>query len=366
MNGRELEALFTAAGVSGAASSSSRPKPGPDGATVYSRMVGATGSEDPATGSASGPLGCYLVRHGLVPPSAAGAIVSAQGVKMGRPSRIHIRLAVSGSDITRVQVGGDERARRRRPPAIGVAMIVRPGDGVLHLITQPDHAALARRLMELWPSLAKAERRRDILTAIEHHDRGWRDADAALTVDPASGRIRDFMHVPVSVRQGVWPASVAQLAAAPWAAALVAHHAVTVYDRYRRDPEWQDFFPIDDRSARRAPGAGRRRPESARARLRLPPARRPAVARLLHARGHRRETLGPWTIRLDGARLHVTPNPFVHGRVVRRSRRARSRTCRTRPTRRSRAAIAAGRSRALEGVVAVERAHYGTSTCSGD
>ncbi len=25
---------------------------------------------------------------------------------MGRPSRIHIRLAVSGTDITRVQVGG--------------------------------------------------------------------------------------------------------------------------------------------------------------------------------------------------------------------------------------------------------------------
>ena len=62
--------------------------------------------EDPATGSASGPLGCYLVRHGLVAASAAGTITSAQGVKMGRPSRIHIRLAVSGADITKVQVGG--------------------------------------------------------------------------------------------------------------------------------------------------------------------------------------------------------------------------------------------------------------------
>ncbi len=44
---------------------------GADGATVYSRMVGATGSEDPATGSASGPLGCYLVKHGLVPEANA-------------------------------------------------------------------------------------------------------------------------------------------------------------------------------------------------------------------------------------------------------------------------------------------------------
>lgn len=106
MNGRELEALFKAAGVQRRGIFVFTTETGADGATVYSRMVGATGSEDPATGSASGPLGCYLVKHGLVPPAGAGSIVSAQGVKMGRPSRIHIRLAVSGSDITTVQVGG--------------------------------------------------------------------------------------------------------------------------------------------------------------------------------------------------------------------------------------------------------------------
>jgi trans-2,3-dihydro-3-hydroxyanthranilate isomerase len=77
---------------------------GADGATVYSRMMGV--NEDPATGSASGPLGCYLVKHGLVSPDKAGSIVSAQGVKMGRPSRIHIRLDVQGSEVTRVRVGG--------------------------------------------------------------------------------------------------------------------------------------------------------------------------------------------------------------------------------------------------------------------
>ena len=79
-------------------------EPGADGATAYSRMMGA--NEDPATGSASGPLGCYLVRHGLVPADKAGAIVSAQGVKMGRPSRIHIKIDLAGSEITRVRVGG--------------------------------------------------------------------------------------------------------------------------------------------------------------------------------------------------------------------------------------------------------------------
>ena len=79
-------------------------EPGADGATAYSRMMGA--NEDPATGSASGPLGCYLVRHGLVPADKAGSIVSAQGVKMGRPSRIHIKIDLAGSEITRVRVGG--------------------------------------------------------------------------------------------------------------------------------------------------------------------------------------------------------------------------------------------------------------------
>ena len=79
-------------------------EPGADGATAYSRMMGA--NEDPATGSASGPLGCYLVRHGLVPPDKAGSIVSAQGVKMGRPSRIHIKIDLAGGEITRVRVGG--------------------------------------------------------------------------------------------------------------------------------------------------------------------------------------------------------------------------------------------------------------------
>ena len=84
-------------------------EPGADGATVYSRMFAPEAGvvEDPATGGASGPLGGYLVRHGLVAPSAAGDIVSAQGVKMGRPSRLRVRVeATSPSDITRVHVGG--------------------------------------------------------------------------------------------------------------------------------------------------------------------------------------------------------------------------------------------------------------------
>ena len=77
--------------------------------TAYSRMFapGLGVAEDPATGGASGPLGCYLVAHDLVPASGWQDMVSLQGVKMGRQSRIHMRITASSpTEITRVQVGG--------------------------------------------------------------------------------------------------------------------------------------------------------------------------------------------------------------------------------------------------------------------
>ena len=80
-----------------------------DDVTTYSRMFGAGLGigEDPATGSASGPLGCYLVQHGLVSDADALKMVNWQGVAMGRPSRIHIRITRGPSaSISRVQVGG--------------------------------------------------------------------------------------------------------------------------------------------------------------------------------------------------------------------------------------------------------------------
>ena len=79
------------------------------GVTAYSRMFapGSGIAEDPATGGASGPLGCYLVKHGLVRRDHMPDMVSLQGVKMGRPSRIHIRITANATGaITRVQVGG--------------------------------------------------------------------------------------------------------------------------------------------------------------------------------------------------------------------------------------------------------------------
>ena len=78
------------------------------GSTVHSRMFapGLGITEDPATGAASGPLGCYLVRYGVVACDTSAEIVSEQGIEMGRPSFIRIRIERSGEDITAVRVGG--------------------------------------------------------------------------------------------------------------------------------------------------------------------------------------------------------------------------------------------------------------------
>jgi len=76
---------------------------------VYARMFAPHTSgipEDPATGSASGPLGAYLVRHGLVTPDETVRIVSEQGTKMGRQSFIHIAVTTKMGAVTGIEVGG--------------------------------------------------------------------------------------------------------------------------------------------------------------------------------------------------------------------------------------------------------------------
>src|SRR5207248_2130655 len=75
-----------------------------DDATAYSRMFAEAGIvEDPATGSAAGPLGCYLVQNRVVAPASARRMVDVQGVRMGRPSRIYIGIDADGGNITDVR-----------------------------------------------------------------------------------------------------------------------------------------------------------------------------------------------------------------------------------------------------------------------
>ena len=85
------------------------PDPDPNAARVYSRMFAPHTSgvpEDPATGSASGPLGAYLVERGLVTPADTVDIVSEQGTHMGRPSFIRIRVGMTAGRVGEILVGG--------------------------------------------------------------------------------------------------------------------------------------------------------------------------------------------------------------------------------------------------------------------
>jgi trans-2,3-dihydro-3-hydroxyanthranilate isomerase len=60
--------------------------------------------EDPATGSAVGPLACHLARHGLV--EWGEWIEISQGVEIGRPSTLFARADGSDGAIERVFCGG--------------------------------------------------------------------------------------------------------------------------------------------------------------------------------------------------------------------------------------------------------------------
>jgi len=79
--------------------------PTPDGA--YSRMFAPEFGvqEDPATGSAMGPLAAYMLRQKLLPNGGKKRFVSEQGTKMGRRSLLHIQLA-EGDSEQGVEVGG--------------------------------------------------------------------------------------------------------------------------------------------------------------------------------------------------------------------------------------------------------------------
>jgi trans-2,3-dihydro-3-hydroxyanthranilate isomerase len=63
--------------------------------------------EDPATGSANGALGAYLVHHRAVPVTEpTTSIVSEQGAEINRPSTLYVEVDSSGEEVTAVRVGG--------------------------------------------------------------------------------------------------------------------------------------------------------------------------------------------------------------------------------------------------------------------
>ena len=60
--------------------------------------------EDPATGSAAGPLALHLARHGRI--AFGDEIEITQGVEIDRPSTLYARADGSADNVERVEVGG--------------------------------------------------------------------------------------------------------------------------------------------------------------------------------------------------------------------------------------------------------------------
>jgi trans-2,3-dihydro-3-hydroxyanthranilate isomerase len=74
---------------------------------VYSRMFAPEHgvAEDPATGSSTGPLAAFMVKHGLLEGTSGTHFISEQGTKMGRRSFLHVKIAGErGTDG--IDVGG--------------------------------------------------------------------------------------------------------------------------------------------------------------------------------------------------------------------------------------------------------------------
>lgn len=82
-----------------------------DDATVHCRMFapGLGVPEDPATGSAAGALGAYLVHHGIVRAEGHIAhVLVEQGIEIGRPSRIAVTVKTDAAGApAAVEVGGE-------------------------------------------------------------------------------------------------------------------------------------------------------------------------------------------------------------------------------------------------------------------
>lgn len=163
--------------------------------------------------------------------------------------------------------------------------------------------------MEHCAALVDHPRRRSILLACAEHDGGWIEPDSDPRVDPATGRVIDFMTAPASIKQAVWPRAIARLDDDPWAAALVAQHAITVYGRFHDDREWSTFFA--QMAAARDRLAQKSGQTNADLEADYPFVRLSDLISLTFCNEWTEpQSFGPWTVYGKGAHVVVTPNPF--------------------------------------------------------
>jgi hypothetical protein len=188
-------------------------------------------------------------------------------------------------------------------------VIVRQTGDTLQLITQPDHAALASEIMQHSVALAEHPRRSSILLAVAEHDNGWTEPDAAPLLDPVTGIPFDFISAPIDMRQSVWPRGVARLTYDPWAAALVAQHAIVIFHRYRRDIAWTRFFvEMETMRGEMVEASGLLLPELLADYWFLGLG---DLISLTFCNGWTDvQEVDPWSVRLSGSQVFVWPDPF--------------------------------------------------------
>ncbi len=125
-------------------------------------------------------------------------------------------------------------------------MILAEVDAQLRAITQNDHAALAADLLRLRRvdgirGHAAAEQ---ILWAVREHDNGWREADAAPSLN-GEGRIADFREVDDELRQEIWLRAATRYLGDSGrrpASILIVEHGLQLHRDRVDNPAWEDFF----------------------------------------------------------------------------------------------------------------------------
>ncbi|MGD2115003.1 MAG: DUF3891 family protein [Acidobacteriota bacterium] len=133
-------------------------------------------------------------------------------------------------------------------------MIVVPEGDRLRMITQADHAHLAGEIVSLWRAdgLPGNPHRGDVIFAAREHDNGWREADSAPRVDPATGRPHDFLTLPDGPRIEIWRRGVERHCLngpeRPYAALLICRHAEVLHSGRRGEPRWDEqlFEPLEE------------------------------------------------------------------------------------------------------------------------
>ena len=124
-------------------------------------------------------------------------------------------------------------------------MLVLEEPDSLRLVTQHDHAKLARDILALWTGdgLPEDPLREDLLLATGNHDAGWRGADAAPILDQSRGWPFDFRSYPEAERQLLWTEAVAELELSrPDPALLILRHAERIHRDRSARATWQPFF----------------------------------------------------------------------------------------------------------------------------